>query len=247
MGDVGNVGIVIPPDTRVQVNPTTVFPYWSIGQLEMLFPNGKQYSGTGTLIAPRYVLTCAHNLYGEELGGPAREVIFYPARDGTVDPYGGIFSTRNFCPDNYLLSPPPDPIADDGTVRDYTRYLFDYGLVRLQRQVDPGALMAMYDAPDKDLRRRTVDLAGYPGDKTYGTMWNGSDSLPHVLDEHFLFYRISTYKGQSGSAIRLATGLPQNPFWIVGVHVAGLPQFDANFAVRITDEIIDQVYRWMNE
>lgn len=243
----GNVGIVIPPDNRMQVNPTTVFPYWSIGQLVMTFPNGRQYGGTGTLIDQHYVLTCAHNLFGEELGGPAQQVVFIPARDGTTFPYSIALAERIFYPENYVLHPPANPNAGGGVVRDYTQYLFDYGLILLQSEVDPGNLMTMYAASDSVLQGQNVEIAGYPGDKTVGTMWNGSGPLPDQLDEHFLFYGISTYNGQSGSAVRFATGEPQNPLRIAGIHVAGLPQFNANFAVRVTDEIVDQVHEWMNQ
>lgn len=242
----GNVGIVIPPDTRVQVNPTTVFPYWSTGQLVMTFPNGKQYTGTGTLIDERHVLTCAHNLFGEGQGGPAQQVLYLPARDGNTVPYGVALAERIFYPENYVLHPPANPNVEGIVVQDYTQYLFDYGLVRLNAGINPGNLMTMYAAADNALQGQDVELAGYPGDKPIGTMWNGSGVLPNQLDEHFLFYGISTYKGQSGSSIRFATGAPQNPLRIVGIHVAGLPQFNANFAVRLTDEIIEQMADWMN-
>ena len=50
------------PDTREQVKDAKEFPYCCIGLVTGKF--GTQfYHGTGCLIGPRTVLTCAHNLY----------------------------------------------------------------------------------------------------------------------------------------------------------------------------------------
>lgn len=238
---------VFNPDTRVEVNATHVFPYWSIGQLEMRFPGGDQYTGTGTLIATRYVLTCAHNLFDEKLGGAASEVKFFLARNGKAHSYANASAEKLFYPSNYLMQPPANPNVLDDLVEDHTAYLFDYGLIRLDRELKPGVLMEVYSAPDNMLRGRAVGLAGYPGDKPEGTMWNDGGPLCSPLDEHFLSYKISTCLGESGSAIRSSVNGSKDTAKIIGIHVAGSIALGANFAVRITDEIEGQVECWMHE
>ncbi len=46
---------------------------------------GKNYKqGTGFLIAPNIVLTCAHNLYDIVTKKPFSEIKFYPAVNGQI-------------------------------------------------------------------------------------------------------------------------------------------------------------------
>ena len=45
-----------------EIEDTKIYPYCSIGLLTGKFGE-KEYFGTGCLIAPSVVLTCAHNLY----------------------------------------------------------------------------------------------------------------------------------------------------------------------------------------
>ena len=50
------------PDSREEIKDTEKYPYCCIGLITGKF--GKDfYHGTGFLIGPRIVLTCAHNLY----------------------------------------------------------------------------------------------------------------------------------------------------------------------------------------
>lgn len=241
----GNVSIVFPGSNRVQVNPTTGYPYCTIGQLAMTFPNGRSYTGTGTLINRFYVLTAAHNLYGNDVGGWASRVEFAAARNGNTFPYNPVAAAQIFVPDDYRYLSPPNP--DDvppGDV-DYTRYTLDFGLVRLSAPVDAG-VMRMYNPSDDELDARTFNITGYPGDKPAGTMWGADGNLGGFAEE-FLFYQISTFRGQSGSAVATLFPHLQNPNTprICGIHVAGSTRLGTNFACRLRPEVIEQVQAWM--
>lgn len=244
-----NVQIVFPTDNRARITPTTAAPYFWVGQLNIRFPSGAAGTGTGTMISQYHVLTCAHNLFQAQYGGWASQVTFSLARDAVTLPYGGPTAVAriNVSEEYQSLSPPaPD---QQGNVADYTRYAYDYGLVTLQTPFDPSGadiFPPMYPASDQQLNGRAVAIAGYPGDKPAGTMWDGAGNLVGGSEE-FLFYQISTYGGNSGSAVRtLFANVPAPTVpRIVGVHVAGSAALNANFACRLTEEKIERITGWM--
>lgn len=240
---------VFPPDGRVRVDPTTVTPFSWVGQLAITFPDGSRGTGTGTLIDRDRVLTCGHNLYQDRRGGRASSVIFSLAQNGTDRPYPPVGFRDAHVSEEYRTLSPADPAATSGVVRDYSRYLYDFGVVSLQTGLDPaeGAFPFLYDASDETLVDRTADIAGYPGDKTAGTMWNAAGPLTPPPAAEFLWYRISTFNGQSGAAVRCTFeedeegDVPR----IVGIHVAGSSELQSNFAVRLTSDVIRTIETWL--
>ncbi|XOV65972.1 MAG: trypsin-like serine peptidase [Fluviicola sp.] len=57
----------------------TKFPYSCCGKLYMQFPNGSIYVGSAFAVSPTYVMTAAHCVYNEKLGGFAAGVTFIPS------------------------------------------------------------------------------------------------------------------------------------------------------------------------
>lgn len=240
--------IVFPTDNRTRVNPTNLQPYYWFGQLTITFPSGVVGTGTGTLVGPNKVLTCAHNLYQAQYGGYATNVSFALARNGNTLPYGNpVAATALAVTEEYATLSPPAP-DQQGNVASDTDYVYDFGVVTLASTLDPanGLYPSMYAASDNQLNNRQSDIAGYPGDKPANTLWNGNGALTGCSEE-FLFYNISTYNGQSGSAVR---SLFQNLYppgipWIIGVHVAGDRSLNTNFAVRLNQDNINTIQGWL--
>jgi V8-like Glu-specific endopeptidase len=248
-GPGGGVEIVFPPDVRAQINPTTVQPYYWCGQITTVYKNGNTYTGTGTLIDSNWVLTCAHNVWSEEDGGMPASMTFGLAQNGVAFPYGApVAVTSAGFPDEYKALSPARPNAA-GNVVDYTKYLYDFAVLKLASALDPGngVYPAMFAAADTDLPGRWTCIAGYPGDKIPGTMWNGCYALPNGVDDEILYYVIDTYAGQSGAAVRARFARFQDGVSrIIGIHVAGSVALNRNFAVRLYQERIDRILGWMN-
>ncbi len=245
----GTSDIVFPPDTRTRVDDTTAWPYNTIGLVQMRFPNGKRFLGTGTLINENHVLTCAHNLYSAEDGGSAVEVVFSPGRNGEETPYGTYYAKTIYYPELYSRLAPQNPNENPGgVVEDYSHYLYDYGLIRLNKIVDRDMHFGLFAATDEQLRAMDVNITGYPGDKRpRKTMWQANGTFDNGISDDFLFYTIDTYKGESGSAVN--GFVPDTPPYrqIVGIHVAGSVRKQTNFAVRLTLDKMYQILEWMTQ
>lgn len=237
-----------PGDTRQLVNPTTALPYNCIGQITSHFPNGV-YTGTGTLIDEYHVLTCAHNIFNNLTGKLIKNATFACARNGGNYPYGAPIEAADvFITDDYRETSPPNPNDPNFNPGEITPYLADYGLIRLKTPV-PNQVVnfpRMYAATDQELTAQ-MRIAGYPGDKP-DTMWEATGAVT-TPPAPFLFYRIATLNGQSGASVLGRFQHPVGNFWygIVGIHVAGStqPAINTNFAVRVTQEVMDTVNSWM--
>ena len=64
-----------------------------------------------------------------------------------------------------------------------------------------------------------LEIAGYPGDKEESnnkSMWKAKDK-PNDLNDNFVYYKIPTSRGQSGSPIIKEK---DGKYYIVGIHIA---------------------------
>jgi V8-like Glu-specific endopeptidase len=223
------LGMPFPPDNRARVLQTTQAPWSAIGLVSARFPNGDVCESTGFAIDGRCVVTAAHGTFDLDRGGNALHVEFEPARNGQQALFGRFTASTWFRPAEYPVS---------GAI-------YDYALVKLARAL-PSEIgrYELWAAGDQDLNGPEFQIAGYPDDKAPdNSLWYDSGRLQSV-DTRVLRYRISTSGGQSGAAV--STFLDTSLTRVVGIHSGASYDRRSNQAVRVTEEVIEQIGLWRN-
>jgi glutamyl endopeptidase len=225
------VGMPFPPDSRVRVTQTTQAPWSGTGLVSATFPLTIG-EATGFAIGDRYVVTAAHAVYDDDLGGMATKVSFQPGRNADSPP---VFKTFNatawHIPDDY----PIKDLAQD----DYCLLVLD---APMPTEVVRYQLTA---ADDATLGKTEYQIAGYPDDKPPdNSLWYDAGRLTSV-DRLLLEYRISTAHGESGAAV--ASYLDTSSTKAVGIHCRVNKGKTANVAVRVTNSVIAHIDAWKRE
>ena len=119
--------VVIGPDDRVQVTTPTAWPYAVTGHLQMIFPNGRRYIGSGTMVGRHHVLTAGHCVYSRADGGWAKQISFEAARNGNVRPFGTQSAIRLLSVEGWTSAEATEfdmgMLILDGDVGDRTGYM----------------------------------------------------------------------------------------------------------------------------
>ena len=217
---------VIGADNRVNITDTTVYPWRAITKLLIRWPNGQGGGCSGTMIAPRYVLTAGHCVNQDSKGGWATSVEVVPGLDGTYRPYGSAFATRF----RSVTAWTEDQNADS-----------DYALITLDRNMGNTTGWFGYGTWS-NLEGITGHLAGYPADRGAGVeMYYDYDPILDTNDKR-LFYQIDTFNGQSGSGVyRKIDGSR----YVMGVHAYGVNGDNLNKATRINSSRFDRIQDWI--
>ena len=169
-------GVVIPPPTPVpaptpaqgaqpirpplvrltQVTDTRLAPFASICRIIVRTVKGGESYGTGILIGPYHVLTCAHVIFPPQ-DQLTKEIVVFPGQNGP-DSHCRVKS------DGWAISPAYDR-NNCNTVGE------DYGIIRLSCPMNPGFVPLRAFDPTT-LVGATVSLAGYP--------WVRSEKARHM-------------------------------------------------------------------
>lgn len=84
-------------------------------------------------------------------------------------------------------------------------------------------------------------ITGYPGDKAYGTMWEGSGiTLDADANNNLVTHDVDTLPGTSGALLRIKRG---NRWLSIGIHRG--PVGLVNNAVYFSPEVFDAINRWV--
>lgn len=214
------------------VPDTSGVPWRSVCHLSLRFA-GATGAGTAWFVSPDTLVTAAHNLFDPTLGW-AEAVTITPGKNGVaVDPYGQIHALRGGVHPAWIESGATDLTAD----------------IAFLKIADPtvGQRLGWFGLrvlTDSELRASPLIIhsAGYPATKPRGTQWVDASRIGDY-DAHHIFYRLDTWKGNSGAPIfaTFAGGQRQ----VVASHSHGAADRTSNAGVRITDPIFDLIHDWI--
>lgn len=226
-------GAVFGPDSRVLYTPTNVFPNRAVCKLIVRYPGtpaGQAWTGTGSMIGSKHVLTAGHVLFKADEGGWATTIMVIPGLDGQKAWFGSENLTWPYFKQRSVTG------WTQGGDTDY-----DYGLITLNTGFSVGSFGLMY-ASDGLLDSTTAYLIGYPGDRDGGQRQYGVPSGGALTDydSTLVYYSMDTNHGQSGAGVY--------QFWngkraIFAVH-HGQYDSDENCGARITKARHDQIRGW---
>lgn len=217
------------PDDRVQITPTSVYPWRAHASLLITARDGSMWIGTGWFIGPHTLMTAGHVVFITNSGvagrdGFVRSIKVMPGRNGTTLPYGSVTSSSFRTVKGW---------ADSGNEE------YDYGAIILD--TDLGSTVGwfgfgVYDNPT--LTASVGNISGYPGDKPDGTQWYAARRIASV-GARKVFYDIDTFGGQSGSAVyRIVDGHR----YAVAVHAYG--GATTNSGTRIVTPVYNNMVAW---
>lgn len=180
---------VLGKDNRIRITNTKSYPNTAIGMIRVTFPNGVKSKGTAWMYGNKVAMTAGHCIYSKKDGGWAKQVAFYPAKNGNSEPLGVYYSTKMYTDTKFLKN-------------EDTNY--DWGMLRFSSNVGQytGYFGATYNSSASSQVGTRVTMRGYPGDKTYGTLWSMSGPITGIVSNGVKFkYTIDSYPGQSGSPV----------------------------------------------
>jgi glutamyl endopeptidase len=219
--DGASIESVIGVDNRYQITGTTAYPYRAIAHITSSIGGC-----TGWLINANTVVTAGHCIHGSS--GWATNVRVYPGRSGSSTPYGSCTALRLHSVTGWTSS----------RNRDY-----DYGAIKLNCSVGNTTGWFGYRWQSASLNGQPTYIAGYPGDKAYGTMWRHNDQV-RITYTRSLRYANDTAGGQSGSPVWNAEA-SCNPC-SVAIHAYGVDSTSYNGGTRITQEVFNNLTNWKN-
>jgi glutamyl endopeptidase len=220
--------VIIPPDERIRVTNTTVYPWRAICALGIIAANGRRFIGTGWMISPRTVVTAGHCVFLHEEGGWARSITVIPGCNDALEPFGSHVGT--------------DLRSVTGWTSSKKRE-YDYGAIILPPSSRPGATTGTFGfatRTDSFLLNAALNLSGYPGDKGGRQQWFMAQR-PKSVSERVITYNIDTMGGQSGSPVWV---LENGQRYGVGVHTNG--SSSGNSATRIASGVFNNLSNWKN-
>ncbi len=225
-------------DDREHVKNTEVFPFKCIGALVCKQKDGDFYLGTATLIAPNYILTCAHNPYENKYRSD--EFYFLPGINNKFSNLDYSKGESFFIFDEY----------------EKTETGIDLAIMKLEKPL--GNIYGWFDLKDLENKgNEFLNFYGYPGDKykeaehsyqlwgqkfmEFNVVQNENEDNENV--NNYLTFKCDSYSGMSGSPI-FEYNEKLNKVNLFGVFLAHEYENNQNkrgLACLLNDKIINKI------
>jgi glutamyl endopeptidase len=223
---------VLGTDERVRVKATKQFPWRCLASLLITARDGSQWIGTAWFVSPRVLITAGHCVCIKGGTAPAREgwvkqIQVMPGRNESEMPFGSQLATEFWTVKGW---------GDSG------EEAYDYGAIILPDAFpDDLGVFGFAVLGDSTLRKRIINVAGYPGDKPAGTLWHDSRAVANLSPDK-VHYEADTAGGQSGAPVYLIQ--PDRQRVAVGIHAYG--GASTNSATRISSQAYANIHTWIN-
>jgi glutamyl endopeptidase len=228
------------------VTNTRTEPYKYVCYLKKFKSNGTAFTSTAFLIAPRVLLTNAHNVYN------AASFKIAPAHNGqgTKLTEGDAAltyrmetvkcsSSNTFYNDSFIW-------RETKRTREQARH-YDYAIIILPDSSLYKKLGGFLEITECDLVARvrdSVSFIGYPGGiKDYNLQLfqktNAGILTGYYENGNMISYELGTHKGASGSPILINQN---GKYKVIGIH--GYGSGCENSAIKITKEVLAKIKEW---
>jgi glutamyl endopeptidase len=225
--------VIIGPDNRVRINPTTGFPWRAVVLITFDPPGPGTSRCTGFLISRNTVATAGHCLAraGSGVFYPRSTYRIYPGRNGPASPFGVCTAASLHSVVGWVNS---------GDER------YDYGAIRLNCNTSVGWFGWWWQAAALSGQ---VRVTGYPGDKPL-QQWHAVDVV-RASQTNQVFYQADTQGGNSGGPVWQQRSSSQ-PFCqgvcAMAIHAYGthgaVPHANNNHGTRIRQAVHNNFCTW---
>jgi C1A family cysteine protease/V8-like Glu-specific endopeptidase len=239
---------VIGSDDRTRVSLSTVqtFPRNTIGFVLISFSIDEWYRGTGFLVSPHTILTNAHNVYDEDMGGYVQSLEFFPAQYQSTEggqvtlPYGSRDAVDVKTNQQYIDAWDPDVYTLEMVSHDYAAAFIEEPFSDITTYMP---LLFDYTPAIGS----SIHTAGYPkevkGENDSLAQWYVSGGVVD-LDARVLAHDADVTGGQSGSPTWIEDAGTGSPRAIAFVSFSSTEYNGGPRLVSTNQDLIEEWMQW---